>query len=106
MLASHVGNLEKALSGRALQELLTLRHCYSSNSLPGSSVHGILQVRILGWIAVSSSRGSSPPRDQNPEGRLSTDGTFAETRVLLRTSKHMFCVHGDSVYLRFVKKRV
>ena len=31
---------------------------------PGSSVHGILQARILEWVAVSSSRGSSPPRDQ------------------------------------------
>ena len=30
--------------------------------LPGSSVHGILQVRILEWIANSFSRGSSPPR--------------------------------------------
>ena len=33
-------------------------------SLPGSSVHGILQVRILEWIAISSSRGSSWPRDK------------------------------------------
>ena len=33
-------------------------------SLPGSSVHGIFQERILKWIAISSSRGSSPPRDQ------------------------------------------
>ena len=32
-------------------------------SLPGSSVHGILQARITGWVAVSSSRGSSKPRD-------------------------------------------
>ena len=31
-------------------------------SLPGSSVHGILQARILGWVAVPFSRGSSPPR--------------------------------------------
>ena len=30
----------------------------------GSSVHGILQARILGWVAISSSRGSSPPRNQ------------------------------------------
>ena len=29
-------------------------------SPPGSSVHGILQARILEWIAMSSSRGSSP----------------------------------------------
>ena len=28
-------------------------------SPPGSSIHGILQVRILEWIAISSSRGSS-----------------------------------------------
>ena len=29
----------------------------------GSSVHGILQARILEWAAISFSRGSSPPRD-------------------------------------------
>ena len=29
----------------------------------GSSVHGILQTRMLEWVAVPSSRGSSPPRD-------------------------------------------
>ena len=28
-------------------------------SLPGSSVHGILQARILEWVAISSSRGYS-----------------------------------------------
>ena len=33
-------------------------------SPPGSSVHGILQERILEWIAMPSSRGSSQPRDQ------------------------------------------
>ena len=33
-------------------------------SPPGSSAHGILQVRILEWVAISSSRGSSQPRDQ------------------------------------------
>ena len=32
-------------------------------SLPGSSVHGILQARILEWVAISFSRGSSPPRN-------------------------------------------
>ena len=33
-------------------------------SLPDSSVHGILQARILEWIAIPFSRGSSEPRDQ------------------------------------------
>ena len=31
--------------------------------LSGSSVHGILQARILEWVAISFSRGSSRPRD-------------------------------------------
>ena len=31
---------------------------------PGFSVHGILQARIVEWIAISFSRGSSQPRDQ------------------------------------------
>ena len=33
-------------------------------SLPGSSVHGNLQARILEEVAISSSRGSSRPRNQ------------------------------------------
>ena len=32
-------------------------------SPPGSSVHGILQARILEWVAIPFSRGSSWPRD-------------------------------------------
>ena len=32
-------------------------------SLPGSSVHGILQKGILEWVAIPFSRGSSQPRD-------------------------------------------
>ena len=32
-------------------------------NLPGSSVHGILQTRILEWVAMPFSRGSSQPRD-------------------------------------------
>ena len=34
-------------------------------SPPGSSVHGILQARILEWVAMPSSRGSSWPRNWN-----------------------------------------
>ena len=32
----------------------------------GSSVHGTLQARILEWVAMPSSRGSSQPKDQTP----------------------------------------
>ena len=34
---------------------------------PGSSVHGILQARILEWVAISLSRGSSWPRDRTQD---------------------------------------
>ena len=33
-------------------------------SPPGSSVHGISQARILEWVTISSSKGSSQPREQ------------------------------------------
>ena len=33
-------------------------------SLPGSSVHGIFQARLLEWVAISFSRGTSRLRDQ------------------------------------------
>jgi len=40
-------------------------HSVVSDSVaPGSSVHGILQARILEWVAISFSRVSSQPRDQ------------------------------------------
>ena len=52
-----------SLSAKSLQLCLTL--CNSMDcSPPGSSVHGILQARILKWVAMPSSRGSSWPRDQ------------------------------------------
>ena len=39
--------------------------CYLTDcGLPGSSVHGILQAKILEWAAISFSRGSSWPRNQ------------------------------------------
>ena len=58
-------------------KVLVVQSCpVMSCSLPGSSVHGILQARILEWVAISFSRGSSTPRDGTPvfciTGRLFT----------------------------------
>ena len=39
-------------------------------SLPGSSLHGILQARVLEWVAISFSRGSSWPRDWTQVSRI------------------------------------
>ena len=41
-----------------------LRLLFTLCSLPGSSVHGIFQARILEWVVISFSRRSSWPRDQ------------------------------------------
>ena len=41
------------------------------HSPPGSSVHGILQARILEWVAISFSWGSSWPRDRTQVSRIS-----------------------------------
>ena len=43
-------------------------------SPPGSSVHGILQARILEWVAMLSSRGSSQPWDQTCVSSISCIG--------------------------------
>ena len=43
---------------------LCLTLCYPMDcNLPGSSVYGIFQARIVEWIAISLCRGSSQPRD-------------------------------------------
>ena len=47
------------------QPCLTLCNPMDCNR-PGSSVHGILQARILEWVAMPFSRGSSQPKDQTP----------------------------------------
>ena len=70
-------------------------------SLPGSSVHGISQARMLEWIAMSFSRGSSWPRDQihisciscvnrrfSPQ--LSHHGSFGEYRGSLVYQRAFF----------------
>ena len=57
------------LSTRSESESEVAQSCLTRSdpmdcSLPGSSVHGILQARVLEWVAISFSRGSSQPRDQ------------------------------------------
>ena len=39
-------------------------HFLLQGSLPGSSLYGILQARVLEWVTISFSRGSSQPRDR------------------------------------------
>ena len=47
------------MHAKSLQSCLTLCDFIMDCSLPGSSVHGILQARILEWVAIPSFKGSS-----------------------------------------------
>jgi len=52
-----------SMCAKSLQSGLTLGSLMNC-SPPGSSFHGILQTRMLEWVAMPSSKWSSPPRDQ------------------------------------------
>ena len=47
-------------------------------SLPGSSVHGLLQARMLEWVAIPFSGESSQPRDQTPVSCIKADSSLSE----------------------------
>ena len=69
-------------------------------SPPGSSVHGISQARILEWIAISFSRGSSQPKDQVTVSCVSgIAGRFLEKRLayctLSEVNAKKFCFHFE-----------
>ena len=68
------------------------------HSLPGSSVHGILQARILEWVAMLSSRESSWPRDQAHISSVSCIG-----RGFFTTSA-TWEAHAKEYYMAIKKK--
>ena len=70
LLCGNVPSLQKVI-----HKVMTLSSCEVAQlcptlcsptdcSLPGSSIHGIFQARVLQWVAISFSRGSSRPRDR------------------------------------------
>ena len=64
-------------------------------SLPGSSVHAILQARILDWVAICFSRGSSRPRDRTRSPALQADSLLSEPPGKPhRTTKHKINKEG------------
>ena len=73
-------------------------------SLPGFSVHGIFQARILEWAAISYPRGSSWPKDWTPAspsltGGFSTTVPTGELFVMHRNNKPLFCTLGINTVL-------
>ena len=73
-------------------------------SPPGSSVHGIFQARVLEWVAMPSSRGSSWLRDQthiscviNIAGKFFTTEPLGKTQLGPRRLKSEIKVLSDSL---------
>ena len=72
-------------------------------SPPGSSVHGILQARILEWVAISFSRGSSCTRDRTwvscTAGRFFTTEPPGKPNIYKYICKHVCtCKHICTIY--------
>ena len=63
----------------------------------GSSVYGILQARILEWLAMPSSRGSSPPRDGTQVSCIA--GRFL---TVWATRKALYCRGGFKAWLHIL----
>ena len=76
----------------------------------GSSVHGILQARILEWVAIPFSRGSSQPRDLTPVSHIGdrfvtiwatreactvSYNTFKSWKGLRKFSTDGFCIKSE-----------
>ena len=73
-IGSEVRNKKKMLVAQSCLTLCDPMDC----SLPGSSVHGILQARILEWVTIPFYRGSSDPGIEPRSPELQADSLLSE----------------------------
>ena len=75
-------------------------------SSPGSSAHGILQARILEWVAIPFSRGSFWPRDRIPvsriAGRLLTIWAIGEAQLPERRTQFKTLLRWEKQIKTFI----
>ena len=97
--ASTVGvQIHACIRARSLQLCLSL--CKPIGCIPpGSSVHGILQVRILEWVAVPSSRGSSQLRDLKSPALVGGFFTTSTTWEAYNVNWKIFIYLGHTTWL-------
>ena len=77
-----MGNIERKKESEVTQSCPAL--CSPADcKLPYSSVHGIFQARVLEWVAISFSRGSSQPRDRTQVSRIVGRHYHLSTREVL-----------------------
>ena len=71
-------------------------------SLPGSSIHVIFQARILEWVAISFSRGSSWPRDRTRVSCIA--GRFFTTWATRETGSNYHMIQQSHFWVYTQKK--
>ena len=102
--------LREYVRDKSLQSHLTLCNPMDRRP-PGSSVHGILQARILEWVVMPSSRGSTRPRDRTQVSYVSCTGKcvlynwsylgISKESTCLGTGSLNFCSSYKSVSFNF-----
>ena len=70
-------------------------------SLPGFSVHGILQARILEWVTISFSRGSSRPGDL-PDPVIEPGSPSLEAALTSEPPGKWWCIWYRNLILRSI----
>ena len=83
---------ESGGGGLVTQSYLTLCDLMDY-SPPGSFVHGILQARVLEWVAISFSRGSSQPRNRTQVSCIT--GRFFTNWAMREASKSLQTINAD-----------
>ena len=85
LLHWQAGSLPLVPPGKSQSESVSCSVDPMDCSLPGSSVHGILQARILEWVAIPFFRESSPPRGRTQVSSIAGRFfTFSATREGLK----------------------
>ena len=72
-------------------------------SLPDSSVHGILQARLLEWVAISSSRGSSWPRDPALQDSQSEKISILSLLIASLSQMLYICMYNKKITIIIVR---
>ena len=66
-------------------------------SLPGSSIYGVLQVKILEWLAIPFSSEYSQPRDQWQVSELQADSSLSEPPGIISYGKWKSILSGPDL---------
>ena len=74
-------------------------------SLPGFSLHGIFQARVLEWVAISFSRGSSRPKDWTQVSRIASRRFTLWAIRALPQGLYLILTLGQQKWLRVYRKQ-